>query len=146
MLRIQNKRLSITQNPSFEAFQTLKTASFQHLRRTFWGTDPHFSSVLTLFVSPNFPWFQPRRMAIFRPYGSLTVISVLRHHPQSVSSNIKKQTNDDMLNSRDFRTSQRGKQKPQNSPFYVPSQRKLFSQSEKKFFLVREKKNGLSEG
>jgi hypothetical protein len=27
-----------------------------------------------------------------------------------------------------------------NSSFYFPSQRKIFSQSEKKFFLVREKK------
>ncbi len=39
----------------------------------------------------------------------------------------------------DFRASQQGKQKPSKHPFKFPSQRKLFSQSEKKVFLVRKK-------
>lgn len=39
----------------------------------------------------------------------------------------------------DFRASQQGKQKSSKHPFKFPSQRKLFSQSEKKVFLVRKK-------
>ncbi len=70
--------------------------------------------------------------------GMVTVMIETELLVNSGMRDVEEAENREMLNAEDFLTSQRGRQEAQKSPFYFPSQRKLFSQSGKKFFPVRE--------